>query len=80
MIYRVELLCSKKDRDPIMDPDKLCYSHRDEEERPIAERCNLEMAATYARTKARDTGWIFLRTVWLCPACKPQPEPEVVKR
>lgn len=77
MTYRVEILCAKRKAgdDPNPDPDQLCYSHRFKEERPIGERQVPDIAAAEARKNARDAGWIHIGGVWLCPACKPKPDP-----
>lgn len=76
MTYRVEILCAGRLAEPFMDPDKLCYSHRFKEDRPISgERSNVEVGAAEARKLARDAGWIFIGRAWRCPACKPKADP-----
>lgn len=80
MIYRVEILCGKRSHatELKIGPGELnfvCCSLGPPECRPIGERCNPEVAAAEARKNARDAGWIFIVGAWLCPSCKPKPDP-----
>lgn len=76
MIYRVEILCGHRDR---FDPKcSSCWTHGNAETAnapPVGIRANVEVAAAEARKLARDTGWIFIGGKWLCPSCKPKPDP-----
>lgn len=76
MIYRVEILCGHRER---FDPNcSSCWSHGNVAEGtapPVGERMIPDIAAAEARKNARDAGWIFIGGAWLCPSCKPKPDP-----
>lgn len=80
MIYRVEILCGKREIPPELklEPGSMnfaCCSLGPPECRPIGEGCNVEVTGARARAAARDAGWIFIGGAWLCPSCKPKPDP-----
>lgn len=80
MTYRVEILCAGRKLAPELklEPGSMnfvCCSLGPTECRPIGERQIPDVAAAEARKLARDAGWIFIGALWLCPSCKPKPDP-----